>query len=363
MSKGKRIIGLDILRIMSMFGIVGLHVINRGGLIHNSEMHSIKYYIIFLLLILFYTSVDVFGILSGYLNVDKEKNRHSRIVELILIVIFYCLIIPSIYYILNPNKITSSYKELILNFIPILDDRYWYITSYIFLFLLIPYINKFCIILDKKTFKKFLILLFILLTIIPNLLLGHDIFKILSGYSPFWLIYCYMVGAYIKLYEIQLDIKKAFRLFIILFFATFITNSIIRYIGYLIFKIAIKESLFIDYVSPLIVTLSILLILLYKNINIKNSKFYKIINYLSTMSFAVYVIHCHRIIYDYYLCDLFVPLLKYNSVIVFLGIIMSIALIYIICCIIDEIRKLIFKFFNINKLIDFIGNKLDKLLN
>ena len=357
-----RIIGLDILRIISMFGIVGLHVINRGGLIYNANIYTVKYYIILILLIIFYTSVDVFGILSGYLNIYKDTNKHSRIIELISIVVYYCLTIPTIYYIININKIVIS-KELVFNYIPILDGKYWYIISYVFVFFLIPYINKFCKMLDRYTYKKFLILVLVLLSIIPNLLFENDIFRILYGYSPFWLIYCYMIGAYIKIYNIKIDTKKNLKYLLIIFLSTFMINVGIRNIGYILFNRVVKGEFLIDYISPFTVILSIMLLLLFMNINIKNNKVYNIIKYFSQMSFAVYIVHCHRIIYEYYFGNLFVPLLKYNSIVVFSGIILSIILIYIICCIVDEIRKIIFKILRINKLNEFIGNKFDNLLN
>ena len=129
----KRVIGLDLLRIISMLGIIGLHVIGQGGLINNSNIHSIKYYVILLLLVFFYTSVDVFGLLSGYLNISKEKNKYSRFVQLIMILIYYCLLIPSIFYLFNIDNIRDSgYKELLFNYFPILIGRYWYITFYLY---------------------------------------------------------------------------------------------------------------------------------------------------------------------------------------------------------------------------------------
>ncbi len=359
-----RIIGLDILRIFSMCGIIGLHIINQGGLIANANIYSINYYVILFLLIICYTSVDIFGILSGFLNIDKEYNKNKRIIELIVILIFYGIVVPVIFYGFNIQNVRNyGMKELIFNIFPILIGRYWYITCYIFLFFMIPYINKFCKLVDRQLLKKLLLIIFILLTVIPNIFGMIDFFKVLNGYSPFWLLYCYMIGAYIKIYNVDISTNRIIKYLCLLFFAQFLINCTIRNVGFIYFNKIVKEDWFINYISPFTLITSILLVMLFLKINIKNSKISKVFIYFSTMAFSVYIIHCHKLIFDYIFKDLFIFLLKYNFVIIFLSIVCAIIIIYIACCLIDEIRKFIFKIFCINKIIDFIGNKMDKIIN
>ena len=361
----KRVIGLDILRILSMAGIVGLHVLNKGGIINNTSMHNSNYYIVLALAILFFTSVDVFGMLSGYLNIDKEKNKHKRIVELISIVVFYCITIPTIYYLFNPSKfILSNYKDIISNYIPILKGSYWYITNYILLFFLIPYINKFCKSLSKEQYKKLLITLFIFLGIIANFFLGKiDIFKIYYGYSAFWLICCYLVGAYIKLYDINLETKKIIKYFILLFIISFGINCIVKISFYVLTSKMIDWEYLTGYISPFTIFLSVLLVLLFKKITFTNKVLSKLIIRLSSASFAVYIVHGQRAIFYTYFEGFFAPLAKYNLLYLMLGVIGAIVAIYIVCVLVDEIRILIYKLFRFDKFNEYIGKKLDNLIN
>lgn len=360
----KRIIGLDLLRVFSMMGIIGLHVINNGGLMGNADIHSFSYYVILALLVLMFTSVNVFGILSGYLNVSKKKNKHKRIIELLLIVLFYCLLIPSIFYGFNLFNVrnTSGIKEIIYDYFPFLVGNYWYITCYVFLFFMMPYINNFVSGLSKKAYKKLLITLFVLLTILPNVLLT-DLFRIEGGYSPFWLIYCYMIGGYIHLHNVKLSNDKIIKYSILSYGTAFILNCLIRNLGYSIFGRIVRPNLLINYISPFILILSILIFLYFKKIDINNKHFKNILVYLSGMSFSVYIIHDQRMVFFKILKNMFKPLLNYNAFIIFIGIIISIISIYVICCIIDEGRKLIFKLFRMDKFIVFSGSKVDKLLN
>lgn len=363
-ASNKRIIGLDLLRTFSMMGIIGLHVINNGGLINNANIHSFSYYVILALLVLCFTSVNVFGILSGYLSINKQKNKNKRIVELILILLFYCLVIPSIFYGFNLFDVrnTSSIKEIIYDYFPILAGNYWYITCYVFLFFMIPYINKFCNMLDQKTYKKLLTILFILLIILPNVLLV-DLFRIQGGYSPFWLIYCYMIGGYLRIYNVNMPNDKIIKSFVLTYCISFLLNCLIRNLGYIFLGRVVRANLLINYISPFTLILSVLIFLYFKNINVNKKVFEKVFVYLSEMSFSVYIIHGQRMIFYKILKNLFTPLLNHNSIVIFVGIVLSIVIIYIVCCIIDEVRKLLFKVFRINDFIVFVGSKMDKLLN
>ena len=363
-AEDKRIIGLDLLRVLSMMGIIGLHVINNGGLIKNADIHSFSYYVVLAILVLAFTSVNIFGILSGYLNVTKKQNKHERIIELLLIVLFYCLIIPSIFFGFNLFDVrnTSSIKEIIYDYFPILAGNYWYITCYVFLFFMIPYINSFVNSLAKKTYKKLLITLFVLLSILPNILLT-DLFRIQGGYSPFWLIYCYMIGGYLRIYDIDLPNDKILKYSILIYFVSFALNGLVRNIGYSILGKVVRANLFINYISPFTLVLSILIFIYFTKVCVKNSCSKNIIVYLSGASFSVYIIHDQRLVFYKVLKNLFKPLLQYNAIIVFVGIILSIVTIYVLCCIIDSVRKLLFKLLKINKFIVFSGTKVDKILN
>lgn len=359
-----RIIGLDILRILSMFGIIGLHIINNGGLQESLSIYSYKYYMVLLLNVIFYTSVDIFAILSGYLCITKEKNKNVRIIELLFIVIYYCILIPIIFYGFNLFNIRNcELIETIKNIFPILKGRYWYITCYVFLFFMIPYLNRFIKSIDKKYLEKFLIILFILLSIIPNIGGMVDYFRIENGYSPFWLIYCYMIGAYANLYINKYENKKLIKQSMMYLIIAFGFNVIIRDSTFLVFGDVKRGDWFINYISPFIIIISLNLVLLFKNINIKNSKIEYIIKYLSMASFSVYIIHCHILIFDYVLKNNYIFLEKYNGFIIIALIVLFIIAIYILSTIIDQVRKVIFKAFKIDKLEERIGNKLDKIIN
>lgn len=91
-------------------------------------------------------SVNVFGIITGWLNCDKKYYKRNRIIELLLTVFFWCAVITGLLFPILHNQLTL--KNFIIALFPALNGRYWYITSYVFIFFSMPYLNRIVASLD-----------------------------------------------------------------------------------------------------------------------------------------------------------------------------------------------------------------------
>ena len=58
MKNSERIYGLDLLKILLVFGVIFLHLIGKGGVIANSRYHSFTYWNIYLLQIILFCCVN-----------------------------------------------------------------------------------------------------------------------------------------------------------------------------------------------------------------------------------------------------------------------------------------------------------------
>lgn len=176
----QRNVGLDLARVIAMAGIVTLHVIGQGGVLKS--LNSVRgYWIVLLCEIIAFCSVNVFGLMSGYLGIMKVRGSCYRIVELIVIVLMYSSLI-SIVYLAFFNYQFESMKDIVTSFIPVVAGKYWYITCYIPIALLQPYINKMLLSLSEKQHQCLCMILFILFSLIPSV--THiDFFKQSMGYS------------------------------------------------------------------------------------------------------------------------------------------------------------------------------------
>ena len=342
----ERIIGLDILRIASMFGIVMLHVLGQGGVLRSYTSES-SFYINNFLEIFFMCSVNVFALLSGFLSIEKKKSLY-RAIELPVITFFYCVIITLLFVILFRNKLDGFY-DIVKGLFPPLAGRYWYITCFFPILLLEPIINKCLNSLSIKSYRTIVITLLILFSFIPSIL-NTDFFIIENGYSFVWLLTCYIIGGYIR--KTDFNIKKRVSIPLI------ITIPIILLFGNMLidYKFGGHHDYMVSYTSPLILSSALACLLLFKNIKINKDSI--IIRTLSTISFDVYIIHCHVLIFDIFLKDAFSFVSGFNIIIQPLISILIGITIYASCSIIGWIRMIVFEKLMINKLIRRISDNI-----
>lgn len=279
--KNKRMIGFELLRIIAMFLICCVHLMNAGGMIENSQGAAL--YSQYLLYAFFLISVNVFVLITGYFMV-KSKVSARKIFFLWLEVMAYSVmtyLVTNIFFDHNFN-----FKEFLFCFFPILFNKYWFFTAYFLLYISIPILNKIFIDLEKRTANKIVIFVFVL-SYIATRFNASSVISLGRGYTYLWFLALYLLGACLRLYPLQIKKTVAFVVYIIctllVFCFTFIPQN-------LIFIKLIYNTL--DYNSPLVVLASVSVIYLLKDIDINNKIIRKIICYLSSCTFGIYLYHC-----------------------------------------------------------------------
>lgn len=81
METNKRNLGIDFLRIISMFMVVALHILGNRGILFNTVLYTMNYNLVWLLEILAYCSVNCYALITGYVSTDT-KFKYSRIISL-----------------------------------------------------------------------------------------------------------------------------------------------------------------------------------------------------------------------------------------------------------------------------------------
>ena len=361
--------GLDILRIISMCWIIGLHILLFCGVLEGAEKQygGARCSLVWSLEILMRSSVNIFGILSGFLYGarPKEKFRSSSVISLILTAIFYSAVISAVFFFAFHDTYASlSIIDKIGALFPALKGHYWYITCYVFLFFIIPYINVALQNLTKKSFQKLLLVLFILLCIIPTFGI-KDFFRTEYGYSPLWLAYCYLIGAYLRLHPLEASkwMRKSRML------AAVVINTVVMLLSkYAIHFLTAKilgepkgENALLQYVSPLMVFNALLIFCIFKDITVKNKTLSSCLALFSKAAFGAYIIHCHFLLNEHIWPGSFGFLLTHNPFLVVFETIGLSAAVFIVCASIDILRGYMFKFLRIDKFCGFIGKCVDKI--
>ena len=86
-SNTTRNMGIDLLRIVSMFLVVFLHVLGRGGVLESAPILSVNYEIAWFIEIAAYCAVNCYALISGYVGI-RGHYRYSNLLLLWLRVAF-----------------------------------------------------------------------------------------------------------------------------------------------------------------------------------------------------------------------------------------------------------------------------------
>lgn len=338
----------ELMRLISMLMIVMWHILVHGYLLSNGNDATMFTNRFILAILVVHVNSLVF--LTGYFNEKKENVNLKRCFKLIGEVWFYKALIVGLFLVLNLVKINKI--TIIEELLPLDFNNYWFINSYLILYLLSPFLNKVIKNMSEKEFFKFLLILLLLFTILPIISQGRIISNNGSNLTNFIIIY--YLGAFFHKYPIsqnyyfkKLSRKNLQRILIISFFMFTIINISLNCLGERIYSIdnnlfqyvgRIIQINYTLYSNPIVIIQSCCYCLLFETFKFNN----KFINFIAGSTFGVYLIHdnhlMRQVIYKW------VDYVKTPSTIKSLGILLlSTIIIFTICFIIETIRRLLAK--------------------
>ncbi len=340
---------LELLRIIAMFMIVVLHYCCHGYQMTKVGTAGYNTPILWLIYTFCYCAVNIYVLISGYF-LCKSEFKWKKVFKIYIEVLFYSIIIFSILTISGTIEITKS-SQIITAFLPIISKAYWFVTIYLSMYVISPFLNKLIDALDQKEYIKMLLTLGILIMICNNAIPGTFFLDKTYGFGIIWFTYLYLVAAYIRIYDIP-PIKKSF--LILIYFAMIIIMFFSRYIilelSNSIELLKYQEKMLYGYNTITTFIASLALFILFKNLKMKNI-FYKLVVLVSSSTFGIYLIHdnpfLRRVLYDKIL-NISAQINSNNKELLM---IISVISVFVICSIIDIIRTKIF---------EFIGRKINK---
>jgi surface polysaccharide O-acyltransferase-like enzyme len=200
--KSKRLSNFELMRIVSMFFIVIWHVIMHGKMFTNTSSESIKN-ILKLIQYIIIIHVNSFVLLSGYFQ-SNSKFKIGKLLDLVMQVLFYITLILIVGNFIGLPIYCTNFVRLYNYYLSCIDG-YWFINYYLIVYIFSDYINKFISSLNYKEYKKFLIIGFVIFSIIPFGCGGKILNNI--GYNFYSFIYLYILGAFLRIYPIN-ECKK-----------------------------------------------------------------------------------------------------------------------------------------------------------
>lgn len=277
----KRILWIDVLRIIGMVGVMLIHVadntLNTFGLAGTAGL------LFTIICKLSYFAIPLFVMISGMLLLDKDIDYKKIFFKYIRRMLIVLILFGGFFAFLEEFFVTRTINsKLFINIIKriIAGDLWahmWYIYLIIALYLITPILNKWIKNTSEKEQLIFMWLLYIL-TILFNELGFNTAFyvPISTGF-----VFIYLLGNYLSNKTLS---KKIEIVLYILGITSFIAVALLTYFH--------TGSNFIGYTQTLCITIAASLFYLLKNKIITNNNLLsKIICSLGECSFGIYIIH------------------------------------------------------------------------
>ena len=180
-------------------------------------------------------------------------------------------------------------KNLIKALLPFTQQRYWFVTSYLLMYFLTPFLNAAIHSMTRKQHAAFLVTCFVIYIVLQNLVFWRE-FTSVNSSSPFFFAFLYMVAAYIRLYPSR---RKHRWLLLYISTCAFVTiwKFTITWITTTVFDKAVGASVFSFYNSITMVLAAVFLFLFFEELTIVNKKVCAAASKLSSLTFGIYLLH------------------------------------------------------------------------
>lgn len=344
MGKAKRKSGIELLRIIIMFQIIILHLFDYGKLtVYANNYGGLTNHAFDAIWAMCRVPVDIFMLITGYFMVTSEfdlKKVFNKGKKVYLIMIFYSLVISGIFFALTPGLISAP--EVIKAFTPFFSKRWYFLSNYLIILALSPFINLILQRLDKKQYLIFGGILFTVISAWPTLAnLGgfskiFDVTKVVDPYmgkSVGGFLLMYIIGGYLRRFAEEHN-KPRLR-YLALFFAfcaiDFSLHAIFWQYGGKVFGM---------YNNPLVIGEAIAIFLFFRDMHFYSS----VVNTIAGTTLGIYAIHETPFVRNLIWRDNFSDgtFLNLSGPKAYLAAFAYCAAIFVVCSLLDLLRQKLF---------------------
>lgn len=326
-----------------MYLVVVLHVLGQGGILSGLEPYSFPYYTGWMLELAAYCAVDCFGLISGYVGYNRDPAL-KKLLPTWAQAAVYSVGITVLFRLFRPE--TVGLRDLLWAFFPAISQEYWYFTAYFGLFFFLPFLNRLVEGLDFKMARRLGITLVGVLSLLPTVT-RTDLFFTRSGYTFLWLGVLYLLGAILGKYggkqgPSPLSCLGGYFLCILLTWGSKLAleSATLRLWG---------EPRWVDtlvsYTSPTVLLSAAFLLLLFRQLRLGNPLLRRGVGFFAPLSFGVYLIHTHPLIWNYLLADRFASYVSLPIWLCLLAVLLTAAAIFFTCALVDLLRLHLFGLF------------------
>lgn len=334
--KKERDSNMELLRILSMFFVLGLHVnfvAIQGPGTEDVISNGVNAYARLFSEALCIGAVNTFVLISGWFGIKASLKGFFRLV-------FQCFFIGTLI-LIGLTIYQHSFEFFSIDSVLLRTDSLWFIYAYIGLFILSPVLNAYLEKANKKELGNVILGFYLLQTTIAWYRGFVGWYS--NGYSTLSFIGLYLLAQYIKRYPSFINKLPTGVIFLIaILCVAFNATSafVFEYLGR-----ADYAGLMFSYLNPLVILSAVSLVLAFSKLKIKS----KAINWVASSSLAVYLVHGHPSIFPMYK-EMGATLYQNNNGISYWWkILLFLCIVFLFSILLDKIRLFVWNLFQKSK--------------
>ena len=336
----KREMNFELLRIIAMVMVVTLHYWGKTHFLDNVPASEPGFYVAWFFESCCICAVNCYVLLTGSCMCEKGF-KISRVLRLWLQVVEYTVILYLVSCLAGMNSFElSGLKKSLL---PITNETYWFMTKYLFLLILSPFLNLLIEKCDKLHLGALCGSLLAVFSLLPSIFHYSDFLNLARGYSLPWFVCLYIFGAYIKKFGVPFFASKGKCL------AGYFVSVLCIFVPRVIFGILkcyadkdigyAKELYSYNFVFTLFSALFLFVFL--KNVSIKSKGANRIIAFLAPATLGVYLLHLNDYSVKWFFRGILRPERIGNPGLLILHSLVVILAVYLFCAMVEKVRLLI----------------------
>ncbi len=269
-----------------MFYVVLAHLLGNAEHVERIGFGGAGYFAHWFVSGLCHAANPCFILISAFFMVELPF-RASRLLRLWLMVLFYTLFgtLAAHFVFHTPLDLNA----LLYAFFPITRSAYWFTTQYFLLLAISPFLNKFIHSLSKKELIWVIAVLGVLFSIIPTFLYWSQSY-FSKGFDLHWLVLVYFLGAYIRLYG--LDVPKGALWYLVSCVFLSLSRLVIGTLAFRFTGSPKGAGLFFLPTSPVFIFMGVCLFSAFQKLKV--TKGTKLINKISSCMIGVYLLHMQK---------------------------------------------------------------------
>lgn len=342
--------GLSVLRLLSMFYIIILHILLQGGILKAGSgfSHGAAWF----LEIGAFCAVNIYAVLSGFLSYSdsEEPYPYYRFVSLWFQVAFYNVILSVIFCLANRDVLGA--REILKGFFPLTFNAYWYFSAYAGVVLVAPLIH-YVVRSLSETSQKMCALSAVLVFSVFGAVTAHagDPLGLNYGYSFLWLAVLYFLGAVLRSCRLYGSLQKGLA----------ILGILICWVLLFAGQIALEthftdrtdsfahDGFYFSYLSPAVLMMAVFYVLLFVNVKLPDS-LQLLADTFAPCAFGVYLLHAHPHVLRFLISGHFAGMADLPFPVLIIAVLLIAALIFILTLLADYLRRMLFERLRIERL-------------